>query len=81
MTRTVTRYRDGEVVGVWVDGEQVVGAVADQANGPFVMPDIKPFATMEGVPISSRSQLRAYEQKRGVRQVGTDMKPVRAAQD
>ena len=34
--------------------------------------DIKPFVTQDGVEITSRSSLRAYEQKMGVKQVGTD---------
>lgn len=41
-------------------------------TGAFFVPDIAPFRTQEGVEISSRSALRAYEQKHGVRQVGND---------
>ncbi len=47
-------------------------------NGPEVqtnhqfMPDIKAFVTQEGVEITSRSKLRAYERANGVRQVGND---------
>jgi hypothetical protein len=37
-----------------------------------VMPDIQPFATQDGVPITSRSHLRAYEQRTGTRQIGND---------
>lgn len=37
-----------------------------------VLPDIKPFVTQDGKPITSRSGLRAYEQANGVRQVGND---------
>lgn len=40
--------------------------------GPLVIPDIQPFETQEGVHISSRAALRAYEQANGVRQVGND---------
>lgn len=36
------------------------------------IPDIKEFRTQDGVTISSRSQLRAYEQAKGVKQVGND---------
>jgi hypothetical protein len=47
-------------------------------NGPEVqpahqfMPDIKPFVTQDRVEITSRSKLREYEQKHGVKQVGND---------
>ena len=44
-----------------------------------VMPDIAPFVTQEGAAIGSRSQLRAYEQKNGVRQVGNDFASFHAA--
>jgi hypothetical protein len=43
-----------------------------QSGGAFLMPDIKPFVTQDGVEITSRSGLRAYEQAHGVRQVGND---------
>jgi hypothetical protein len=42
------------------------------AEAPSVMGDITPFRTIDGVEISSRSHLRAYEQANGVRQVGND---------
>lgn len=41
-------------------------------DAPVVMGDITPFRTIDGVEISSRSQLRAYEQAHGVKQVGND---------
>jgi hypothetical protein len=41
-------------------------------DAPVVMGDITPFRTIDGVEISSRSHLRAYEQANGVRQVGND---------
>lgn len=47
-------------------------------NGPAshtdhrFIPDIKPFALPDGTQITSRSSLRAYEQKHGVRQSGDD---------
>jgi hypothetical protein len=44
-----------------------------------VMPDIAPFVTQEGVPIGSRSGLRAYERRNGVRQVGNDFATLHAA--
>ena len=42
------------------------------SQGAFFVPDIKPFITQDGVEISSRSSLRAYEQKHGVKQCGND---------
>jgi hypothetical protein len=42
------------------------------ATGPLVLSDIKEFVTQDGVAITSRSQLRDYERKNGVRQVGND---------
>lgn len=44
-------------------------------SGPFHMPDIRPFVTTDGVEITSRSSLRAYEQRTGTRQVGNDIAP------
>jgi hypothetical protein len=47
-------------------------------NGPEVqtfhgvMPDIRHFTTQDGVEITSRSKLRAYERATGTRQVGND---------
>ncbi len=41
-------------------------------KGARVMRDIEPFTTMEGVEITSRSGLRAYEAERGLRQCGND---------
>lgn len=45
-----------------------------QRGGPafHAMSDIRPFVTTDGVEITSRSGLRAYEQERGVKQVGSD---------
>ena len=43
---------------------------------PRVMSDIAPFETAgDRVAITSRSELRAYERKNGIRQVGNDIKP------
>lgn len=42
---------------------------------PMVMSDIAPFETAgDRVAITSRSELRAYERKNGIRQVGNDLK-------
>ena len=48
-------------------------------SAAHVMPDIAPFVTQEGVPIGSRSGLRAYERANGVRQVGNDFASLHAA--
>lgn len=55
------------------NGQLVEKSKAPPKSGVFhAMSDITPFTTQEGVEISSRSALRAYEQKNGVRQVGND---------
>ena len=56
------------------NGELVPKDTAAPLNsGVFhVLPDITPFRTQDGTEISSRSGLRAYEQKNGVKQVGND---------
>lgn len=57
------------------NGQLVPKEQAPPLHAPFTyMPDIAPFVTQEGTPIGSRSQLRAYEQRMGVRQVGNDIK-------
>lgn len=49
--------------------------VIKKADGaPTFVPDIQPFLSPMRTVISSRSQLREYEQRHGVRQVGTDLK-------
>lgn len=66
----ITRYR-------WDKDLEAVVEIHDH-NGPEVqqnhqfMPDIKAFTTQEGVEITSRSKLRAYERERGIRQCGND---------
>lgn len=58
------------------DGELVPKTEAAPLNtGPFFMPDIAPFMTQDGVEISSRSSLKAYEIRNGVKQVGNDIPP------
>lgn len=56
------------------DGQLVPKSTAAPlpSAGAFLMPDIKPFRTQDGVEITSRSALRAYEQANGVKQVGND---------
>ena len=41
-------------------------------TSPHVLSDIKPFVTQDGVEITSRSSLREYERRNGVRQTGND---------
>ena len=43
-----------------------------QEKSFFVMPDISPFVTQEGVAIGGRRALREYERANGVKQVGSD---------
>ena len=56
------------------DGKLVPkSTAAPLSQGYFnVLPDIQPFTTQDGTHITSRSGVRAYEQKHGVRQVGND---------
>lgn len=57
---------------VWRDGQLVEKSKAPPPGGVVVIGDIQEFRTTDGVLISSRSQLRAYEASRGVKQVGND---------
>lgn len=57
------------------NGKMVEKSKAPPRSGVFIISDVSPFRTTDGVVISSRSQLRAYEQSRGVKQVGNDMRP------
>jgi hypothetical protein len=68
MTRQTYVIRDGKLV-------PKADAAPLCANGPHVMNDIRPFVTTDGVEITSRSTLRAYEQRTGLRQVGNDWTP------
>lgn len=61
MTRTRYVYRNGKLV-----------PKASTVHSYNVLRDIEPFTTQDGVHISSRSQLREYEQANGVKQVGND---------
>lgn len=36
------------------------------------MPDISEFVTLDGIAISSRSQLREYQRRTGMEQIGND---------
>lgn len=57
---------------VWRDGQLVEKSQAARSEAAFFMPDITPFVTQDGVEITSRSALRAYEQHTGTRQSGND---------
>lgn len=53
------------------------GRLVEKSNAPqsthgHAMSDIRPFVTQDGVEITSRSQLRAFEQATGTRQCGND---------
>ena len=65
MTRTTYVLKDGKLVLKAFGFEQL-------SQAPVVMGDIQPFRTIDGVEITSRSHLRAYEQRTGTRQVGND---------
>ena len=61
------------------DGALVEKTQAPPSGGAFFIPDIGAFTTHDGartVEITSRSQLRAFEQRHGVRQIGDQAKPV-----
>ena len=58
--------RNGELV----EKDQAAPLQYSQQN--HALSDIKPFVTQDGVEITSRSKLRAYEQLHGVKQTGTD---------
>ena len=60
-------------------GRLIAKREAPAGHAFHVMRDIAPFVTQEGVAIGSRSQLRAYEQNNGVRQVGNDFASFHAA--
>lgn len=68
MTRQTYVLRDGKLV-------PKSEAAPLPSSGPYHLPDIRPFVTTDGVEITSRSKLRAYEQRHGVRQVGNDIAP------
>jgi hypothetical protein len=61
--------RDGELI------PKSQAAPLPQKSGPFFLPDIQPFVTQDGHEISSRSALRAYEIRNGVKQIGNDCAP------
>lgn len=57
---------------VWRAGKLVEKQEAARSEAAFFMPDIAPFVTQDGVEITSRSALRAYEERNGVKQCGND---------
>lgn len=64
MSREIYVYRDGKLIPK--------DTAPPLSTGAFFMPDITPFVTQDGTPITSRSHLRHYEQAHGVKQVGND---------
>jgi hypothetical protein len=64
--------RNGKIV--------VKGETVRASRGYYnVLPDITPFTTPgDNTLITSRSQLRAYERKHGIRQVGNDFATLNA---
>jgi len=69
MARETYVLRDGELV------PKNQAAPLKQQSGPFFMADIQPFVTQDGHEITSRSSLRAYEIRNGVKQIGNDCPP------
>lgn len=59
------------MIYVYRDGALVPKTEALPKDG-LALSDIEPFQAPDGTWITSRSRLRAYEQKNGVRQVGND---------
>lgn len=57
---------------VYRNGKLVEKSKAPPKSGVSVMSDISPFTTQDGTEITSRSGLRNYEQKHGVKQIGND---------
>lgn len=58
--------RNGELV------EKHLAPPKNTSKSPNIISDIQPFQTQDGVAITSRKDLRAYEQANGVKQVGND---------
>lgn len=54
------------------DGKLVEKSKAGRKAGLTIIPDIRPFKTQDGVGIGSRRELREYEKKHNVRQIGND---------
>lgn len=58
--------RDGKLI------EKHLAPPLNSSKSPLVISDIEPFKTQDGKAITSRKDLRAYEQANGVKQVGND---------
>lgn len=59
---------------IWAGpGKMVEKIEATLRRTQGVMPDIQPFQTVDGAAIGSRSDLRAYEKRTGLEQVGNDL--------
>jgi hypothetical protein len=58
--------RDGQLI------EKHLAPPRGSSKSAHIISDIEPFQTQDGVAITSRKDLRAYEQANGVKQVGSD---------
>ena len=70
MARETFVFRDGSLVP-----KSEAAPLTKAGPSFYAMPDIAPFVTQDKVEITSRSALRAYERRNGVRQIGNDIKP------
>ena len=74
MARCTYVLRDGRLVP-----KSEAAPLTTSGSSFYAMPDIAPFVTQDKVEITSRSSLREYERRNGVKQVGNDWKPPRLA--
>jgi hypothetical protein len=58
--------RDGALV------DKRLASPRASSRSAYVISDIEPFTTQEGAAITSRVDLREYERRNGVKQIGTD---------
>lgn len=72
MARCTYVLRDGRLVP-----KSEAAPLTNAGPSFYAMPDIAPFVTQDKVEITSRSALRDYERRNGVKQVGNDWKPPR----
>jgi len=66
MSRETYVIRDGELV------PKHLAAPLNSSTDHRFIPDMKPVVLPDGTELSSRSKLREYETKNGVRQLGND---------
>jgi hypothetical protein len=65
-------YRENFTGIDWSGARRARKATAEKQNSHVILHDIEPFQTIEGEVITSRSSLREYEKRKGVRQCGND---------